>query len=87
MARLWIANVPPDVDEEAFAEFLAKFGLPRFAELTSVPGDGSRPVVTLSYPGLNEEALRRVQPRVNGVQWKDRVLSVQVMPPGLGAPE
>lgn len=86
MARLWIANVPPELDENALAEFLAKFGLPRFADLTSVPGDGSRPAVMLSYPGLGEEALRRMQPRVNGVQWKDRKLAVQVMPPGPGAP-
>lgn len=87
MARLWITNVPPELDEAEFAEFLVKLGLPRFAELTSVPGDGSRPAVALSFPGLDEEALRRLQPRVNGVQWKDRKLSVQVMSRGLGEPE
>jgi hypothetical protein len=87
MARLWIANVPADLNEDEFAEFLAKFGLPRFAELTSVPGDGSRPAVAVSFPGLDEEALRRLQPRVNGVQWKDRKISVQVVSKGLGATE
>jgi RNA recognition motif-containing protein len=85
MARLWIINVPAELDEDELAAFLGKFGLPRFEELLSVPGDGSRPAVALSYPGLNEEALRRFQPRVNGVQWKDRRLSVQVVPPGLGS--
>lgn len=87
MARLWITNVPPDLDETEFAEFLAGLGLPRFSELVSVPGDGSRPAVALSFAGVDEEALRRLQPRVNGVQWKDRKLSVQVMSRGLGDAE
>lgn len=87
MARLWIANVPPDLDGTEFNDFLVKLGLPRFAELASVPGDGSRPAVVLSYPELGEEVLRRLQPRVNGVQWKDRKLSVQVVPPSREDPE
>jgi hypothetical protein len=84
MAKLWIVNVPPELDEDELAAFLEKFGLPRFEELLSVPGDGSRPAVALSYPGLGEEVLRRLQPRINGVQWKDRRLSVEVVPPALG---
>jgi len=84
MAKLWIVNVPAELDEDELAAFLGKFGLPRFEELLSVPGDGSRPAIALSYPGLDEEALRRFQARVNGVQWKDRRLSVQVLPPGPG---
>jgi hypothetical protein len=84
MAKLWIINVPAELDEDELAAFLEKFGLPRFEEMLSVPGDGSRPAVALSYPGLNEEALRRFQPRVDGAQWKDRRLSVQVVPPALG---
>lgn len=87
MAKLWIVNVPPDVSEVELAEFLEKYGLPRFDEFLSVPGDGTRPAVSLSYRDLDEATLSRLQPRVHGMQWKGRRLAVQVMPSGPSEPK
>lgn len=81
MAKLWIGNLPPDVDETELSDFLQKFGFPPFDEMLHVPGDGTRPAAQLSFSDLDAETLRRLQPRVHDTVWKDRRLNVQVPPP------
>lgn len=79
MARLWINNAPPDATEDELAALLEKYGFPPFDGLTQVPG--AQPAVVLTFDAVDEDLLRRLQPRLHGVSFRDHVLNVQVAPP------
>ncbi|WP_028218968.1 RNA-binding protein [Paraburkholderia oxyphila] len=81
MADLLVGNVDADVSDEELIEFLAKYGFPAFDAIERVHGSGARPAVVLSFTGLSPEALRRLQPRIHNMYWRNRTLTVQVMPP------
>ncbi|MDZ7653951.1 MAG: RNA-binding protein [Burkholderiaceae bacterium] len=81
MARLWIANLPPEAGDDEIDEFLQKYGFPTFGSITRVPGDGSRPAAIIDYPDLKEEVLGRLTPRVSDMTWRERTLFANVMPP------
>jgi hypothetical protein len=81
MADLWIGNINADASDEEITEFLGRYGFPAFDHIRREPGTGARPAVILSFSGLDENALRLLQPRVHSVFWKDREIVVQVMPP------
>jgi RNA recognition motif. (a.k.a. RRM, RBD, or RNP domain) len=84
MARLWINNLPPDTDEDELAALLEKYGFPPFDRLVPVPG--ARPATVLTFDAVDEEMLRRLQPRLHGVCFRDHVLNVQVAPPARAEP-
>jgi hypothetical protein len=52
---------------------------PRFDGIKHIPGEGSRPAVVVNFEGLGPEMLRRPQPRVHNMFWKERRIIVQVM--------
>ena len=81
MARLWIANLPPEAGDDEIDEFLQKYGFPSFDTITRVPGESSRPAAVASYPDLNEDMLGRLTPRVNDITWRESRLFVNVLPP------
>lgn len=81
MADLWIGNVEPNTAENEIKEFLEKYGFPPFDAIQHLPGTGERPVVVLSFHQVDEEALRMLQPRIHNMYWKNRTITVQVMPP------
>ncbi len=54
-------------------------GFPQFDGIERIPGDGSAPAVVLIFEGADPELLRRLQPRVHNLFWKNRRIVVQVM--------
>jgi hypothetical protein len=80
MADLLVGNIDADVSDEDLNAFLMKYGFPAFDAIERVPGSGARPAAVLSFTGLSPDALRMLQPRVHNMFWKDRTLTVQVMP-------
>ncbi|MGF6920598.1 RNA-binding protein [Paraburkholderia sp. 40] len=80
MADLWVGNVEEDASDDEIREFLIKYGFPPFDEIRRIPGSGSRPAVQLTFKDVGPEILRRLQPRVHDMFWKNRKLVVQVMP-------
>lgn len=82
MAKLWISNLPPEASDDELDDFLQKYGFPSFDGIERIPGDGSRPAAMLVYDSLNEDMLRRLQPRVHQVMWRERQLFVSA-----GVPE
>jgi hypothetical protein len=81
MARLWLSNIPDDVTDDEIAGWLEKYGFPPCDEIQRVAGDGSRPAAVISFPDLDEETLRRLQPRIHGVYVRNKTLHAQVAPP------
>lgn len=79
MADLFVGNIDADVADDDIKEFLVKYGFPPFDGITHVPGEGSRPAVVLTFEGTDPELLRRLQPRVHNMFWKNRKITVQVM--------
>jgi RNA recognition motif-containing protein len=84
MARLWINNLPPDATEDELAALLEKYGFPPFDQLTPVPGE--RMAAILEFNEVDEDLLRRLQPRLHGVFFRDHTLNVQVAPPPRAEP-
>jgi hypothetical protein len=81
MARLWIANLPPEAGDDEVDAFLQKYGFPSFDSMTRVPGDGSRPAAIVDYPDLTQDVLAKLAPRVNDMMWRERKLFANAMPP------
>jgi len=81
MANLWLSNLPADVTDEEISGWLEKYGFPPCDEITRVPGDGSRPAAVVAFADVDEETLRRLQPRINGVFVRSKTISAQVAPP------
>ena len=81
MAILWLSNLPADVTDEEISGWLEKYGFPPCDEITRVPGDGSRPAAVVAFADVDEETLRRLQPRINGVFVRNKTISAQVAPP------
>lgn len=79
MADLWIGNVEPGTTDQEIEEFLSKYGFPPFDAITHIAGEGSRPAILLSFGSVGPETLRRLQPRVHNMFWKNRKIVVQVV--------
>ena len=79
MADLWIGNIETGTSDQEIKEFLTRYGFPPFDGIKHIPGEGSRPAVVVSFEGLGPEMLRRLQPRVHDMFWKNRKIHVQVM--------
>ncbi|MBS1190499.1 MAG: hypothetical protein H6R10_2291 [Rhodocyclaceae bacterium] len=81
MGELWVGNVDSGASDEEIKNFLVKYGFPPFDDIEHIPGDGSRPAVRLTFRNASPEALRRLQPRVHDMFWKNRRINVQVLAP------
>jgi len=79
MAYLMVGNVDPETSDEEFKEFLTRYGIPPFDEIKRVEGSGARPAVLLTFNDIGPETLRKLQPRIHNMLWRDRTLSVQVV--------
>ncbi|SOE86949.1 hypothetical protein SAMN05446935_7481 [Burkholderia sp. YR290] len=80
MADLWMGNIDTDIADDDIKAFLVKYGFPPFDAVEHIVGEGSRPAVILTFEGANPELLRRLQSRVHNMLWKNRKITVQVMP-------
>jgi RNA recognition motif-containing protein len=76
--KLWIGNIEPGTNEAELRAFLAKYGLTEIASVEQVEGDGTRPSAVVEVPA-SPEALQKITQRLNGMYWKGRSLTVQVM--------
>ncbi|MGF6600796.1 RNA recognition motif-containing protein [Paraburkholderia sp. GAS448] len=80
MANLWIGNIDDGTTDDEIRELLIRYGLPPFDTIQRIEGTGARPAVLLEFIGVDHHALRSLQPRLHNLFWKNRVLTVQVMP-------
>jgi hypothetical protein len=81
MAHLWLTNLPDGVSDEEIAGWLEKYGFPRCDDIVRVPGDGSHPGAAISFADVDEEVLRRLQPRIDRVFVRGKTIRAQVAPP------
>ncbi|MGT2455491.1 RNA-binding protein [Cupriavidus basilensis] len=79
MSLLLLGNIEGGTTDEEIKAFLVKYGFPPFDEIEHVPGDGTRPAVTLTFHSLTPEALRKLQPRIHNMFWKTRKINALVM--------
>jgi hypothetical protein len=79
MSLLMLGNIDSGTTDEEIQAFLAKYGFPPFDEIEHVPGDGTRPAVTLTFQSLDPEALRKLQPRIHHMFWKGHEITALVM--------
>ncbi|QYY28902.1 MULTISPECIES: hypothetical protein [Cupriavidus] len=79
MSVLLLGNIEPGTTDDEIRAFLVKYGLPEFDAAEHVPGDGSNPAVMLTFRALDPATLRKLITRINGMFWKRRRLSAQVM--------
>lgn len=79
MADLLLGNVESETSDDEIKEFLVKYGFPPFDDIEHMPGDGSRPSVLLTFKDAAPEALRSLQPRIQGMFWHNRQITAQVM--------
>lgn len=80
MAELWVANIENGTTDDEIRQFLCGYGFPPFDSIQRVDGTGARPAVLLRFNEAGAYALRNLQPRVHNLFWKNRTLTVQVMP-------
>jgi len=78
MIRLWLVNFEPGTSDDEIQAFLVKYGFPAFDAIEQIPGDGTRPGATITFNTLDEEALRRLLPRVHNIYWKNRKLNAVI---------
>jgi hypothetical protein len=79
MANLLIGNIDVEASDDEIREFLNRYGIPAFDEIKHVEGSGDRPAVLLTFNDIGPETLRKLQPRIHNMFWRDRTLSVQVV--------
>jgi len=76
--KLWIGNIAPGTSDDELKALLEKYGVPAVGAITQVPGDGSRPAVSVECPAA-PDVLQRVTQKLNGMYWKGRTLTVQAL--------
>jgi hypothetical protein len=79
MSVLMLVNIDPSTTDQEIRDFLLRYGLPAFDEIERVPGDGTRPAVTLHFDTVDAATLRNLQPRINHLFWKQRKVDAIVM--------
>jgi hypothetical protein len=79
MALLMISNMAPGTTDDGVRQFLVKYGLPEFDDIEHAEGDGSRPAVTLTFHGLDADAMRKLAPRIHGMFWNSRQINALVL--------
>ena len=77
--KLWMGNIDPDATDDDLRALLRKYTRLELSRLTRVPGDGSRPGAMLEFDSGDSTALYDAQRRLNGMYWKNRSLTVQVL--------
>ena len=80
MAELFLGNVDEEVSDDEIAEFLTRYGFPRFSSIRRVPGAGSRPSAVVLFDDVSADGLRTLQPRIHNVYWKNRTITALLLP-------
>ncbi|WP_248324168.1 MULTISPECIES: RNA-binding protein [unclassified Caballeronia] len=79
MTFVLVNNIEAESSDDEIKQFLAKYGFPPCDGIERVPGDGSAPAAVLIFERADPELLRRLQPRVHDLFWKNRRIVVQVV--------
>lgn len=79
MSVLMLVNIDTSTTDEEIQEFIGRYGFPAFDEIERVPGDGTRPAVSLHFNSVDGAALRLLQPRINHLFWKQRKVDAMVL--------
>jgi hypothetical protein len=80
MGELWLGNIESDTTDDEIRQFLCNYGFPPFDSLQRIPGTGERPAMLVTFDSVESHVLRSMQPRIHNLFWKNRTLTVQVMP-------
>jgi hypothetical protein len=76
--KLWIGNIAPGTTDDEIKALVTKYGIPAVESIDHQPGDGSRPAAVLEVAATPDTLMKATQ-RLNGLYWKGRSLTVQVM--------
>lgn len=78
--KLWIGNIAPETTDDEVREFVTKYapGL-EISAIQRVPGDGSRPAVSISFADTPFGSVEKIAMRLHGMHWKGRELFVQTL--------
>jgi hypothetical protein len=79
MSLLLLGNIDSGTTDDEIKDFLVKYGFPPFDEIEHVPGDGTRPAVTLTFHTLDPDSLRKLQVRIHNMFWKGHKVSELVL--------
>jgi RNA recognition motif-containing protein len=74
--RIWVGDLPPEATAEEVKELLVKYGFPEPTGIELVPGDGTRPGMSIDFEGVHPEGIRPLIERVDGLYWKGRQIVV-----------
>ena len=76
--NLWMGNIAPDANEEELRDLVRKYAAAEVVSVKKVPGDGSRPAAIVDV-AVAPDAANLIVQRLNGLYWKGKPLTVQVM--------
>ncbi|TDY37370.1 hypothetical protein BX592_13813 [Paraburkholderia rhizosphaerae] len=80
MGELWVSNIQKEVSDDEIRKFLCGYGFPSFDWIQRIDGTGASPAALLGFDTVHGYALRNLQPRVHNLFWKNRRVTVQVLP-------
>jgi hypothetical protein len=78
MALLWLDNVSSETSDDELKAFLGRYGFPAADSVARIAGDGTHPMVLITYEQLSDASLREFALRINGVFWNDARLHANV---------
>ncbi|SPA56874.1 conserved protein of unknown function [Cupriavidus taiwanensis] len=79
MSSMMLVNIDAGTTDDEIRDFLVRYGLPAFDDITRVEGDGSRPAVRLHFNEVDAGTLRGLVPRINHIFWKQRKVDAMVL--------
>jgi hypothetical protein len=80
MGELWLSNIQKETTDDEIRQFLCGYGFPSFDWIQRIDGTGERPAALLGFNDVQGYALRGLQSRVHNLYWKNRTVTVQILP-------
>lgn len=76
--KLWLANIDPEANDDELRALVRKYTKLEISRITREAGESSRPGAVLEFDDVGREALFEVERRLNGLYWKNRLLTAHV---------
>jgi hypothetical protein len=80
MGELWLSNIQKETSDDEIRQFLCGYGFPSFDWIQRIDGTGTSPAALLGFNEVQGYALRSLQSRVHNLFWKNRKVTVQILP-------
>jgi hypothetical protein len=80
MGELWLSNIQKETSDDEIRQFLCGYGFPSFDWIQRIDGTGASPAALLGFNTVHGYALRGLQSRVHNLFWKNRTVTVQILP-------